>query len=116
MKPECAAPKADLSLLNLNLRVLHCDGAEPAVFRLFYFDSYGESVDVQPLSFYCFVSKRLSKLHVVHIRNQVLELPRNIDISDQMTFTRHSQSFLFWPLFLFLFFSINKLFSFQIQF
>lgn len=51
--------------------------------------------------FPCFVSKRSSKLHVVHVHNKVLELPRNTDISDQTTFTRYSQSFLFWPLFLF---------------
>lgn len=40
--------EADLNLLNLNLRVLRSGGAEPAVFRLFYFDSYGESVDSNP--------------------------------------------------------------------
>lgn len=116
MKSECAVLKVDLSLLNLNLTVLHCGGVEAAVFRLFYFDSCGESVDFQLLSSHCFVSKRSSKLHVVHIHNKVLEPPRNTDISDQMTFTRHSQSFLFGPLFLFLFFSINNLFSLQIQF
>lgn len=108
--------EVDSSLLNLNLTVLHCGGVEAAVFRLFHFDSYGESVDFQLLSSLCVVSKRLSKLHVVHVHNKVLELPRNTDISDQTTFTRHSQSFLFWPLFLFLFFSINNLLSLQIQF
>lgn len=105
--------EVDSSLLNLNLTVLHCGGVEAAVFRLFHFDSYGESVDFQLLSSLCVVSKRLSKLHV-HVHNKVLELPRNTDISDQTTFTRHSQSFLFWPLFLF--FSINNLLSLQIQF
>ena len=42
--------EADSSLFNLNLTVLHCGGVEAAVFRLFHFDSYGESVDFQLLS------------------------------------------------------------------
>lgn len=76
MKSECAVLKVDLSLLDLNLTVLHCGGGEAAVFRLFYFDSCGGSVDFQLLSSHCFVSKRSRKLHVARIHSKVLELPR----------------------------------------
>lgn len=37
--------KLDSNLLNLNTMMLHSDVVEAAKFRLFYFDSNGESVD-----------------------------------------------------------------------
>lgn len=61
------------------------------------------------LPIYVFVSKTSSKLCVIHIHNNLLKLPRNI------TFTRHFQSFLFYPLFLFVFFIINDIFSCQMH-
>lgn len=58
MKSGCAVVKTDFSLLNLNMIVLHSGGAEAVMFRLFYSDSNGESVDFQLPSPYVFVSKR----------------------------------------------------------
>lgn len=37
--------KRDSNLLNLNTIMLHSDVVEAVKFRLFYFDSNGESVD-----------------------------------------------------------------------
>lgn len=37
--------KVDSNLLNLNIIMLHSDVVEAVAFRLFYFDSNGESVD-----------------------------------------------------------------------
>lgn len=37
--------KVDSNLLNLNMIMLHSDVAEAVKFRLFYFDSNGESID-----------------------------------------------------------------------
>lgn len=50
--------KVDSTLLNLNVIMLQSEVVEAVTFRLFYFDSNGESVDITPISLSILMSLR----------------------------------------------------------
>lgn len=90
MKPGCAVVKMEIhlslkldsNLLNLNTIMLHSDVVEAAKFRLFYFDSNGESVDtLTPTSLSILMSLRDQVSYMFFITISLLELPRNREVS-----------------------------------
>lgn len=90
MKPACAVVKMEIhlslkldsNLLYLNTIMLHSDVVEAAKFRLFYFDSNGESVDtLTPTSLSILMSLRDQVSYMFFITISLLELPRNMEVS-----------------------------------